>query len=315
MGFLGDWLDFAKFNVSDQWRKVKEDPERPFIGAMDQAGSKVWGTLLGKDYEPMTDWYGGAPFQTYDRAEAKGINTKPFGTGQTIANAITSLFVGGYGAEQLGGLGAGAGGASEGGGGILSSLGGEGGGSFIPSAGSGANFGIDAGGSYGMGGGGGGYGADIFGGYSPTGSDAGFSGSQLSPSQTINLNSNPYTPEYLNQLAEYNNVDAGNPSYYDRLTGNTEQGLYNRENLAQQASGNSVQDLLKKQAQQKAISQLGQSGSKLQEQNTAQQAEQNKIAQLQAMMRKGQNVDVVSSLLALLQDREQQSKQPRISLI
>lgn len=312
MGFLGDWLDFAKFNVSDQWRKVKEDPERPFIGAMDQAGSKVWGTLLGKDYEPMTDWYGGAPFQTYDRAKAQGINTKPFGTGQNIANAITSLFVGGYGAEQLGGLGAGAGGAIDSS--AVAGGGSGGGGAFIPSAGSGANFGIDAGGSYGLAGGGGGYGADVFGGYSPTGSDAGYSGSQLSPSQTINLNSNPYTPEYLNQLAEYNNVDAGNPSYWDRLTGNTEQGLYNREALAQQASGNSVQDLLKKQAQQKALSQLGQSGSKLQEQNTAQQAEQNRMAQLQAMMRRGQAVDTTTALLSLLQDR-QQSRQPRISLI
>jgi hypothetical protein len=52
----------------------------------------------------------------------------------------------------------------------------------------------------------------------------------------------------------------------------------------------------------------------MQEQNTAQQAEQNRMAQLQAMMRKGQNVDVVSSLLSLLQEQKQ-SKQPRISLI
>jgi hypothetical protein len=302
MGFLGDWLDFAKFNVSDQWRKVKEDPERPFIGAMDQAGSKVWGTLLGKDYEPMTDWYGGAPFQTYDRAEAKGINTKPFGTGQTIANAITSLFVGGYGAEQLGGLGAGAGGAIDSS--AVAGGGSGGGGAFIPSAGSGANFGIDAGGSYGLAGGGGGYGADVFGGYSPTGSDAGYSGSQLSPSQTINLNTAPYggdaqyEAQDVMQQARNTNVPSGSNTSWDRGS-----------------SGSSLQNLAKQQAQQNALNQLTQSGSKLQAQNTAQQAEQNRMAQLQAMMRKGQNVDVVSSLLALLQDREQQSKQPRISLI
>jgi hypothetical protein len=131
----------------------------------------------------------------------------------------------------------------------------------------------------------------------------------------FSLPSSAYTPEYLNMLADYQGVDAGDRSYYDILRGNTEQGLYDREGLAQKASGNSIQDLLKKQAQQRALGQLTQSGSKLQEQNTAQQAEQNKMAQLQAMMRKGQNVDVVSSLLALLQDREQQSKQPRISLI
>jgi hypothetical protein len=75
-----------------------------------------------------------------------------------------------------------------------------------------------------------------------------------------------------------------------------------------------MQDMLKKQSQQKALSQLGQSGSKMQQQNDAQQAEQNRMAQLQAMMRKGQGVDTTTALLSLLQDR-QQSKQPRISLI
>lgn len=53
----------------------------------------------------------------------------------------------------------------------------------------------------------------------------------------------------------------------------------------------------------------------MQEQNTAQQAEQNRMAQLQAMMRRGQAVDTTTALLSLLQDREQQSRQPRISLI
>jgi hypothetical protein len=123
-----------------------------------------------------------------------------------------------------------------------------------------------------------------------------------------------YTPEYLNNLAEYQGVDAGDVSYLDRLLGNTEQGLYKQEGLAQQASGQTVTDLLKKQAQQKAMSQLGQSGSNIQQQGQQQQAEQNRMAQQQAMMSRGQPVDVTTALLSLLQDR-QQSKQPRISLI
>lgn len=123
-----------------------------------------------------------------------------------------------------------------------------------------------------------------------------------------------YTPEYLNSLAQYQGVDAGNASLLDRLLGNTEQGLYKQEGLAQKASGQTVTDLLKKQAQQKVLSQLTQSGSKMQEQNTAQQADQNRMSQLQAMMRKGQGVDTTTALLSLLQDR-QQSRQPRISLI
>jgi hypothetical protein len=142
----------------------------------------------------------------------------------------------------------------------------------------------------------------------------GGNGGSFAGQEAFSLPSSAYTPEYLNMLADYNGVDAGNPSFLDRLMGNTEQGLYNRENLAQQASGQTVSDLLKKQAQQKAISQLGQSGSKMQEQNNAQQAEQNRMAQQQAMMRRGQPVDTTTALLSLLQDR-QQSRQPRISLI
>jgi RNA polymerase sigma-70 factor (ECF subfamily) len=72
------------------------------------------------------------------------------------------------------------------------------------------------------------------------------------------------------------------------------------------------QGISNEEAQQKAISQLGQSGSKMQEQS--QQAEQNRMAQQQAMMRRGQAVDTTTALLSLLQDR-QQSRQPRISLI
>jgi hypothetical protein len=142
----------------------------------------------------------------------------------------------------------------------------------------------------------------------------GGNGGSFSGQDIFELPSSAYTPEYLNMLADYNGVDAGNASLLDRLTGNTEQGLYKQEALAKQASGQTVSDLLKKQAQQRAISQLGQSGSKMQQQNDAQQAEQNRMAQQQAIMRKGQQVDITTALLSLLQDK-QQLRQPRISLI
>jgi len=142
----------------------------------------------------------------------------------------------------------------------------------------------------------------------------GGNGGAMAGQEAFQLPMSSYTPEYLNSLAQYQGVDAGNASYLDRLLGNTEQGLYKQEGLTQKASGQTLTDMLKKQAQQKAISQLGQSGSKMQEQNTAQQAEQNRMAQQQAMMRRGQAVDTTTALLSLLQDR-QQSRQPRISLI
>ena len=142
-------------------------------------------------------------------------------------------------------------------------------------------------------------------------SNLGLDAGSFAGQEAFQLPMSSYSPEYLNMLADYQGVDAGNSSFLDRLMGNTEQGLYKQEGLAKQASGQSVTDLLKKQAQQKAMSQLGQSGSNMQLQG---QPEQNRLAQLQAMMRGGQPVDTTTALLSLLQEREQ-SKQPRISLI
>jgi hypothetical protein len=169
-------------------------------------------------------------------------------------------------------------------------------------AGNGGSFGFDGQESIG------------YGGMNSLLSNLGLDSGSFAGQDAFSLPSSTYTPEYLNMLADYQGVDAGDPSYYDILRGNTEQNLYRQEGLAKQASGQTVSDMLKKQAQQRALGQLTQSGSKLQDQNTAQQAEQNRMAQLQAMMRRGQAVDTTTALLSLLQDREQ-SRQPRISLI
>jgi hypothetical protein len=228
----------------------------------------------------------------------------PFDSGWAFPAAIAGGAY--FGAPALmgtlgeGAAGSGAAGGSLGGAEMLSSLGGSGGsfGGDLFQLGAGAEGSIGSGGmnsllsNLGLGG----------------------NGGAMAGQEAFQLPMSSYTPEYLNMLADYQGVDAGNASYLDRLLGNTEQGLYKQEGLAQKASGQTLTDMLKKQAQQKAISQLGQSGSKMQEQNTAQQAEQNRMAQQQAMMRRGQAVDTTTALLSLLQDR-QQSRQPRISLI
>jgi len=230
----------------------------------------------------------------------------PFDSGWGFPAALTAAYFAPYlipaFAEGGGaaGLGAaeGTGAAAGGGGGMLSSLGGAGGtfGGDLFSLGGGAEGSIGSGGMNSL------------------LSSLGLDGGSMAGQEAFQLPMSAYTPEYLNSLAQYQGVDAGNASLFDRLTGNTEQGLYKQEGLAKQASGQTVTDLLKKQAQQKALSQLTQSGSKMQEQNTAQQAEQNRMAQQQAMMRRGQAVDTTTALLSLLQDK-QQSRQPRISLI
>ena len=231
----------------------------------------------------------------------------PFDSGWGFPAALTAAYFAPYlipaFAEGGGaaGLGAAEGTGATAGGGMLSSLGGAGG-----------TFGGDL---FSLGGSAGAEGSIGSGGMNSLLSSLGLGDAgSFAGQEAFQLPMSAYTPEYLNSLAQYQGVDAGNASLFDRLTGNTEQGLYKQEGLAQKASGQTVTDLLKKQAQQKALSQLGQSGSKMQEQNTAQQAEQNRMAQLQAMMRKGQGVDTTTALLSLLQDR-QQSRQPRISLI
>jgi len=235
----------------------------------------------------------------------------PFDSGWGAPAALVAAYFGGPAAlSALGEAGAGAGaaegagaaGGSFGGAEMLSSLGGSGG-----------SFGGDL---FQLGGSAGAEGSIGSGGMNSLLSSLGLDGGgSFAGQEAFSLPSSAYTPEYLNMLADYQGVDAGNASYLDRLLGNTEQGLYKQEGLAQKSSGQTLTDMLKKQAQQKSLSQLGQSGSKMQEQNNAQQAEQNRMAQLQAMMRKGQGVDTTTALLSLLQDKEQQSKQPRISLI
>jgi hypothetical protein len=222
----------------------------------------------------------------------------PFDSGWGAPAALVAAYFGApYAMEALGSTGSAGGGAE-----MLSSLGGSGG-----------TFGGDL---FQLGGSAGAEGSIGSGGMNSLLSSLGLgnNGGAMAGQSAFQLPASAYTPEYLNSLAQYQGVDAGNAGLFDRLTGNTEQGLYKQEGLAKQASGQTLTDMLKKQVQQKALSQLTQSGSKMQEQNTAQQAEQNRMAQQQAMMRRGQAVDTTTALLSLLQDR-QQSRQPRISLI
>lgn len=46
---------------------------------------------------------------------------------------------------------------------------------------------------------------------------------------SFTLPSSAYTPAYLDSLAKYQGVDAGDPSFWQRLTGQTEQGLYDAQ--------------------------------------------------------------------------------------
>jgi hypothetical protein len=229
----------------------------------------------------------------------------PFDSGWGAPAAAVAAYFGGpalMGALGQGGGAAGLGaaegtGAAAGGGGMLSSLGGTGG-----------TFGGELFQLGGSAGGGSTLGAGGMNGYlSSLGLEGGGS---FAGQGAFQLPASAYTPEYLNMLADYQGVDAGNASYLDRLLGNTEQGLYKQEGLAKQASSQTASDMLKKRAQQSALSQLSKSGAAMQQQG--QQSPQMQVPQ--AMMSKGQPVNTTAALLSLLQEKEI-LRQPRISLI
>jgi hypothetical protein len=219
MSWLGDVFKFENFNLNNQWGKLKKNPERAFIGAMDEGGTKVWNkafdwtapvTGIHRHYEPMTDYWGGASKDSYTKANAAGINTGPARSMHNVAKTIASAYAGGYGASQLG-AGAGAGGAIDST--AVAGGGSGGGGAFVPSAGSGANFGIDAGGSYGLSGG---AGADVYGGWSPSGSSPSGSPSTLSPSSSNPAAYNdPYAAQDVMQQGRDTSVASGEAGAWD----------------------------------------------------------------------------------------------------
>jgi hypothetical protein len=141
-------------------------------------------------------------------------------------------------------------------------------------------------------------------------SNLGLTGGSFAGQEAFQLPSSAYTPEYLNMLANYQGVDAGNPSLFNRMMGNTEQGLYRQESPLNKQAGMSVENMLKGQAQQRALGSLMQTGSNMQQQG--QQSPQMQVPQ--AMMKQGSGIDTTSALLSLLQE-QQMLRQPRISLI
>jgi len=121
MGWLGsvvkffkNALSFEKESLSYIVKLVKEDPERIFIGAIDPFSSKVWGTLLGKDYEPLINQMGGPTQANFENAAAKGVDIGPASALHTAASMIASFYAGGYGMSQLGAGGAAVGGPNLG---------------------------------------------------------------------------------------------------------------------------------------------------------------------------------------------------------
>jgi hypothetical protein len=146
---FGNALRFTKFNIGDQWGKIKKNPERVFTGAMDPFSTKVWNkafdwtapiTGIHKHYDnSMVDQFGGPPPDTYQKAQEQGIPTAQAKTANAIAKAVVAAYAGGAAYNA-------AGGAAGGEGAMTTSDIINNGGAFTPTEGS--SFTVDPSGSY-----------------------------------------------------------------------------------------------------------------------------------------------------------------------
>lgn len=114
MSWLGDVVGFEGFNLKNIGKKIAKNPEQLLLGAGDPLTAGVWNSALGTDYKPLVNEWGGATDDTYQKAEAEGINTGPGKSMHGVAQGIAGLFAGNYGAGKLGGLFSGSGGAPVG---------------------------------------------------------------------------------------------------------------------------------------------------------------------------------------------------------
>lgn len=94
-GWLGNMLDFEKFNMKKIGNSIADNPERLFLGGLDPVGRKLWGTVLNKDYDHALNAYGGPSDETYAQAEQAGVNTGPSEASHRVAQAIASIYAGG----------------------------------------------------------------------------------------------------------------------------------------------------------------------------------------------------------------------------
>lgn len=115
------------------------------------------------------------------------------------------------------------------------------------------------------------------------------------------LSASQMTPEYLNLLASQQGVSQGEPSFFQRMLGNTEQGLYDQLG----SGGQSNLMRMAQQSNQRAQTELDAMNRGLGQGMTTPRAG----------MKRGEAVNVAEGLLNLLAANQPKTRVPRISLI
>lgn len=112
-GPLSDWYDqkseyfdnisdFEMSQLSDWGQKFKRNPEQLFLGAGDPLSAKMWNGILGTDYTPYVNQWGGPTKESYQSAEEKGVDTSNSQGSHAVAQAVASYFAGGAAGDAAG---------------------------------------------------------------------------------------------------------------------------------------------------------------------------------------------------------------------
>lgn len=105
MGWFSDVHKGNKHWFSEQWKAIKDNPERLFLGAMEPVGAKLWGEITGEDYKPVLDAWGGPSNAVYKSGEDKGIDMDATHNSHRIARVVAAAAMGGGAAGGGGGGG------------------------------------------------------------------------------------------------------------------------------------------------------------------------------------------------------------------
>lgn len=101
---LKDVWDFERSHLKSMADRIKDDPKRLLspVPMVDPIGTKI-GTTLGfgdKDTKPLVNQWGGATEESYQEAEARGIDTRAGRAMHDVAQTVAASYAGGYGMEQ-----------------------------------------------------------------------------------------------------------------------------------------------------------------------------------------------------------------------
>lgn len=99
--FGKDIIDFERTNLREMGRKIKDDPERLLVGGITPLDTEVTNKILGTDYEPMIDQWGGPADSTWERAAAEGVELGPNKIMHGIAHSVAQMYAGNYGADKI----------------------------------------------------------------------------------------------------------------------------------------------------------------------------------------------------------------------